>query len=120
MAISRHRPFGETALAALFNLSGAAPGSIYAVNVFSFSPLEEERPFASGHGPGFRAIYDLADLDRSLFILSTGQSGNVLSGLYRSFEEDWRKGGYITVPTARAAFEPNALGRLRLVPRRAD
>ena len=120
VAISRHRPFGETALAALFNLSGAAPGSIYAVNVFSFSPLEEERPFASGHGPGFRAIYDLADLDRSLFILSTGQSGNVLSGLYRSFEEGWRKGGYITVPTARAVFEPNALGRLRLVPRRAD
>ena len=120
VAISRHRPFGETALAPLFNLSGAAPGSIYAVNAFSFSPLEEERPFASRHGPGFRAVYDLADLDRSLFIHSTGQSGNVLSALYRSFEEDWRKGGYITVPTARAAFESNALGRLRLVPRRAD
>ena len=120
VAISRHRPFGETALAPLFNLSGAAPGSIYAVNAFSFSPLEEERPFASRHGPGFRAIYDLADLDRSLFIHSTGPSGNVLSALYRSFEEDWRKGGYITVPTARAAFESNALGRLRLVPHRAD
>ena len=120
VAVSRHRPFGETALAPLFNLSGAAPGSMYAVNAFSFSPLEGERPFASKHGPGFRAIYDLADLDRSLFIHSTGQSGNVLSPLYRSFEEDWRKGGYITVPTARAAFESNALGRLRLVPRRAD
>ena len=120
VAVSRHRPFGETALAPLFNLSGAASGSIYAVNAFSFSPLEGERPFASKHGPGFRAIYDLADLDRSLFIHSTGQSGNVLSPLYRSFEEDWRKGGYITVPTARAAFESNALGRLRLVPRRAD
>ena len=118
VAIAEHRPFGETALAPLFNLSGAAPGSIYAVNAFSFSPLEEERPFASTHGPGFRAIYDLADLDRSLFIHSTGQSGNVLSALYRSFEEDWRKGRYITVPTARAAFESNALGRLRLVPRR--
>ena len=120
VAIAEHRPFGETALAPLFNLSGAAPGSIYAVNAFSFSPLEEERPFASTHGPGFRAVYDLADLDRSLFIHSTGQSGNVLSPLYRSFEEDWRKGGYITVPTARAAFESNALGRLRLVPRPSD
>lgn len=120
VAVARHRPFGETALAPLFNLSGAAPGSIYAVNAFSFSPLDEERPFASRHGPGFRAIYDLADLDRSLFIHSTGQSGNVLSALYRSFEEDWREGGYITVPTASAAFESNALGRLRLVPLRAD
>ena len=120
VAIAEHRPFGETALAPLFNLSGAAPGSIYAINAFSFSPLEEERPFASTHGPGFRAIYDLADLDRSLFIHSTGQSGNVLSALYRSFEEDWRKGRYITVPTARAAFESNALGRLRLIPRPTD
>ena len=120
VAVAEHRPFGKTALAPLFNLSGPAPGSIYAVNAFSFSPLDEERPFASTHGPGFRAVYDLADLDRSLYIHSTGQSGNVLSALYRSFEEDWRKGGYITVPTARAAFESNALGRLRLVPRRAD
>ena len=120
VAIAEHRPFGETSLAPLLNLSGAAPGSIYAVNAFSFSPLDEERPFASTHGPGFRAIYDLANLDRSLFIHSTGQSGNVLSPLYRNFEEGWRKGGYITVPTARAAFEPNALGRLRLVPRPTD
>ena len=120
VAIAEHRPFGETALAPLFNLSGAAPGSIYAINAFSFSPLEEERPFASTHGPGFRAIYDLSDLDRSLFIHSTGQSGNVLSALYRSFEEDWRKGRYITVPIARAAFESNALGRLRLIPRPTD
>ena len=120
VAIAEHRPFGETALAPLFNVSGAAPGSIYAVNAFSFGTLDEERPFASTHGPGFRAIYDLADLDRSLFIHSTGQSGNVLSALYRSFEEDWREGEYITVPTARAAFESNALGRLRLVPRRSD
>ena len=116
VAIAEHRPFGETRLAPLFNLSGFAPGSIYAVNAFSFSPLEVERPFASTHGPGFRAIYDLADLDRSLFIHSTGQSGNILSPLYRDFEEVWRDGGYVTVPTKPAAFRSNALGRLRLVP----
>ena len=116
VAIAEHRPFGETPLAPLFNLAGAAPGSIYAVNAFSFSPLEEERPFASTHGPGFRAIYDLADLDRSLFIHSTGQSGNILSPRYRDFEEVWRDGGYVTVPTKPAAFRSNTLGRLRLVP----
>ena len=117
VAIAEHRPFGKTLLAPLFNLSGAAPGSIYAINAFSFSPLEHERPFASTHGPGFRAVYDLADLDRSIFIHSTGQSGNILSPLYRSFEETWRDGEYVTIPTKRAAYESNPRGRLRLVPR---
>ena len=119
VAISEHRPFGQTPLAPLFNLSGEVPGSMYAVNAFSFSPLDDAQPFASTHGPGFRAIYDLADLDRSLFIHSTGQSGNVLSSWYRSFEKGWRDGGYITIPIGRAAYESNAAGRLRLVPSRA-
>ena len=117
LAIAEHRPFANTPLAPIFNLSGPAPGSMYAVNAFSFSPLEDERPFAATHGPGFRAIYDLADLDRSLFVQSTGQSGNVLSPWYRSFEKGWRDGEYITIPTERAAYESNAAGRLRLVPR---
>ena len=117
LAIAEHRPFADTPLAPLFNLSGPAPGGIYAVNAFSFSPLEDERPFASTHGPSFRAIYDLADLERSLFVQSTGQSGNVLSPWYRSFEKGWRDGEYVTIPTERAAYESNAAGRLRLVPR---
>ena len=55
---------------------------------------------------------------RTLHLIhSTGQSGNVLSTLYRNFEEPWRTGGYITIPTRRDAFEAGALGRLRLVPR---
>ena len=117
VAIAEHRPFGKTVLAPLFNLGGPAPGSIHAVNAFSFSPLGDGRPFATTHGPGFRAIYDLADLDRSLFIQSTGQSGNILSPRYRNFEKRWREGEYFTIPTARAAYESKAAGRLRLTPR---
>ena len=116
MAVAEHRPFSRTPLAALYNLSGPAPGSMYTVNAFSFSPLDDDTPFASTHGPGFRAIYDLADLDRSLFIHSTGQSGNILSSHYGDFEKPWRAGEYITIPTRRAAYEENALGRLRLSP----
>ena len=115
-ALAEHRPLASSPLAPLFNLEGPAPGSIYTVNSFEFSPLAEERPFTSTHGPSLRAIYDLADLDRSLFIHSTGQSGNVLSPLYDSFEEGWRNGEYVTIPTRRERFEDGALGRLRLVP----
>lgn len=117
VALAEHRPLASSPVAPLFNLRGPAPGSIHAVNAFEFSPLDEERPFASTHGPSMRAIYDLADLERSLFIHSTGQSGNVLSPLYDSFEERWRNGEYFTIPTRREAFEEGALGRLRLVPR---
>lgn len=116
-ALAEHRPLASSPLAFLFNLRGPAPGSIYSVNSFEFSPLDDERPFASTHGPSLRAIYDLADLDGSLFIHSTGQSGNVLSPLYDSFEGRWRNGEYVTIPIRREAFEDGALGRLRLVPR---
>ena len=115
--LAGHRPLEASSLAPLFNLRGPAPGGTYSVNAFDFGPLRKRRPFTSTHGPSMRAIYDLADLDRSLFILSTGQSGNVLSPLYDSFEERWRTGGYVTIPTRREAYEEGALGRLRLVPR---
>ena len=116
-ALGEHRPLGSSPLARLFNLRGPAPGSIYTVNAFEFSPLDDEEPFVARDGPSLRAVYDLSDLERSLFIHSTGQSGNVLSPLYDSFEERWRKGDYVTIPTRREAFEEGALGRLRLVPR---
>ncbi len=37
------------------------------------------RDFSDIHGPGLRAIYDLADLNASRFVLGGGQSGNPLS-----------------------------------------
>lgn len=117
VALGEHRPLGISPLARLFNLRGPAPGGIYTVNSFEFSPLDDEEPFVARNGPSLRAIYDLADLDRSLFMHSSGQSGNVLSPLYDNFEEGWRKGEYVTIPTRREAFERGALGRLRLTPR---
>ena len=116
VAVAEHRPFGKTPLAPLFNLTGDVSGSIYTVNAFEFSPLEDEQPFTTTHGPSFRAIYDLADLDRSLFIHSSGQSGNILSPLYRNFEKLWRRGEYITIPTDRRVFEKKARGTLQLSP----
>ena len=51
-----------------------------------------------------RAIYDLADLERSLFMHSTGQSGNVFSPWYASFAERWARVEYITIPTKRESI----------------
>src|SRR5690606_1316981 len=38
--------------------------------------------FEDVHGAGFRAVYDLQTLDRSRFMIATGQSGNPLSPFY--------------------------------------
>jgi penicillin amidase len=51
-------------------------------------------PFASRHAASLRAIYDLADLDRSVFIYQTGQSGNVFAAEYRDMANDWSQGKY--------------------------
>ena len=56
-------------------------------------------PFAHTHGAGYRAVYDLADLDRSRFIIATGQSGNPLSPHYRDQLDRWRRGAFVHLPT---------------------
>ncbi len=51
-----------------------------------------EHLFEDVHGAGFRAVYDLSDLERSRFMIATGQSGNPLSDLYGNLAARWRDG----------------------------
>ena len=74
---------------------------------------DPDRPFAHIHGAGFRAVYDLGDLDRSRFVIATGQSGNPLSPHYRDFLQRWRDGGTVRMPAA----PEGAVRRLVLAPR---
>ena len=53
--------------------------------------------FTSVHGASYRGVYDLADLDRSLFVVTPGQSGNLLSRLSRNFMTRWRDGATIMI-----------------------
>ena len=53
--------------------------------------------FESVEGPSYRGVYDLADLDRSLFIVTPGQSGNPVSRHARDFLRRWRDGDTITL-----------------------
>ena len=53
--------------------------------------------FQSVHGAAYRGVYDLADLDRSLFIVAPGQSGNPLSRHARDFLARWRDGATVTL-----------------------
>ncbi len=75
-----------------------------------------EQPFAAVHGAGYRAVYDLADLAQSRFIVAPGQSGNPLSAHYRDLVQLWRAGDGITLGQTRETLEASATGRLTLVP----
>ena len=48
--------------------------------------------WASVHGAGYRGVYDLADLDGSLFALAPGQSGHPLRRTASSLMGRWRDG----------------------------
>lgn len=52
-------------------------------------------PFQNVHGAGYRGVYDFADPDSSVFVISTGQSGHFLSRHYDDQAQLWRRGEYI-------------------------
>jgi penicillin amidase len=64
------------------------------------------------HGASFRGVYDLADLDRSLFMMAPGQSGNPLSRHARDFLTRWRDGAMILL----ASKPVETSGVIRLEP----
>lgn len=68
------------------------------------------------HGPGYRAIYDLSDPDRSRFMIAPGQSGNPLSTHYDSLVEDWRNGLYLSLGQSHSALQAQAAQTLTLEP----
>jgi len=116
-ARSEHRPFSrQPLLARVFDINVPSPGDTYTVNVGRNNLNDEARPFANRHAASLRAVYDLADLEKSLFIHSGGQSGNVLSEHYAAFSEAWAKTEYIPMVTQRKVLEAAPHRLLRLAP----
>ena len=55
----------------------------------------------SVHGPAFRGVYDLADLDSSVFSVAPGQSGNPFSPFASNMLKRWREGAAIRLDALR-------------------
>lgn len=112
-----HRPFSSVGLLRrFFEAAVPTPGDTFTVNVGRHALNDEAEPFANLHAPSLRAIYDLADLNRSVFVYSTGQSGHPLSGLYRNFAPSWAAVQYYALSTRSTDAEAGALGSLVLAP----
>ncbi|MGR3434874.1 MAG: penicillin acylase family protein [Shimia sp.] len=76
-----------------------------------------ENPFLNVHGAGYRGVYNFADPDSSVFVISTGQSGHPLSRHYDDMGELWRRGEYVPMSLDPTLARAGATGETRLVPR---
>ena len=115
----RHRPFSRNAfLGRFFDINVPSGGDAYSINVGRSDFSDEAAPYASRHAGSYRAIYNLAAPQESLFIQSGGQSGNPLSPHYRAFAEPWSRGQYIRAVTERKRLEAQGVQRLVLTPRK--
>lgn len=76
----------------------------------------EPFPFANVHGAGYRGVYDFADPDSSVFVISTGQSGHPLSRHYDDLGELWRRGEYIPMSLDPELARAASVGVTRLEP----
>jgi penicillin amidase len=65
-------------------------------------------------GPTMRFIYDFAAPNEFHMVLSTGQSGNVMSDHYRDMSEMWLRGKYVTVRTDVQSIESSKNKLLRI------
>jgi len=109
-----HPIFGRVPVVRWFtDLRVPMDGDFYTVNRAGPAFRDKDFLFASVHGAGLRAVFDLANLDDSRFMIATGQSGNILSPLYGNMVEAWRDGEARTV----AAAVGTQADRLVLAPR---
>ncbi len=114
----RHRLFDRIPLLGnLLSPRVAADGGSFTINKGESHIHDDQEPFAQIHGPGYRGIYNLANLSESLFMVASGQSGNPLSAHYRDFIERWRDLEYVRLAGRRQDIRDGALGVLELVPR---
>jgi penicillin amidase len=66
--------------------------------------------------PSWRAVYDLADLDRSVGVLPAGVSGNPASPHWNDQFPLWMAGEHHPLPFTRPAVEAAAVATLHLLP----
>ena len=79
----------------------ATHGDYYTVNRGGMRLGSAANPYAHVHGAGYRAVYNLDDLDSSLFVVAPGQSGHPLSAHWRDLAPLWAEGRHVRLAANR-------------------
>lgn len=103
-------------LSRLFGHRVATSGSDHSVKRGTSRISREATPHRHVHGAGLRVVFDLAALDRSRFVIATGQSGNPMSAHFSDMLPRWQAARFVEIAPSRDILE-NAAATLTLVPR---
>lgn len=116
-AYGAHTPFSKVKpLAPFFDVTVPMAGGPFTLLRAQTDFTDAANPFRVVHASSYRGIFDLSDLDRSTYMATTGESGNVFSPHYRDFAERWAKVEAFTIPTKEKAYTADPLGTWRLLP----
>jgi penicillin amidase len=111
-----HTPLGYVGpIGFLVSIAQETSGGDYTI-LRGATPGSGPEPFRNVHASGFRAVYDFADLDRSLMILATGQSGHPMSRHYDDLSELWVRGDMVPMSMSDEDALTGSLGRMVLSP----
>jgi penicillin G amidase len=117
MTILRHKLYSHVpVLNDLTDLSVASSGDFYTLDRGGSFDVDEKHPFIRTHGGGFRGLYDLADPDKSRFMITTGESGHVLSPHYGDLVPLWNDVKSFTLSGTYEDLATQGLPRLVLEP----
>ncbi|EDZ48328.1 Penicillin amidase superfamily [Rhodobacterales bacterium Y4I] len=116
-AVQDHAVLGDVPLLRYFvNIRQSTSGSDNTLQRGKSSGKDPD-PFQNIHAAGYRGVYDFADPDSSVFIVSTGQSGHPLSRYYDDMAQLWRRGEYIPMSLDEDLARAAAVGITRITPR---
>ena len=73
-------------------------------------------PYLNVNAGAYRGVYDFADPDSSVYIISTGQSGHPLSRHYDDLGELWRRGEYVPMSLDKTLARAGTTGITTLRP----
>ena len=114
--LHEHRPFTRVgALSRFFTIRQEMDGGKYTL-LRNSNDFSKDEPYAGVHGSALRTVYDFADLEKSQFIISTGQSGNVMSPHYDDLAAKWARLEYLPMVTQPEVYGRDVSGRFILKP----
>lgn len=117
-AVHRHEVLGKIPLLKQFvNIIQDTPGGDNTLLRGRTSGTEDAL-FENVHAAGYRAVYDFADPDASVYVISTGQSGHFLSRHYDDFAQIWRRSEYVPMTLDPVLARSNNRGVTVLTPAR--
>ena len=113
----QHAPLGQSGIRPLeliFNSPTIpARGDPFTVDAAGFN---YNNPFLVGHGSSQRQIVDFSDLNNSIMIQTTGQSGQAFHPHYQDFVSMWQNVEYHPMLFSRQVVSAHAVATLTLMP----